>query len=435
LTDPVRIPFHEAPGRDAAHDEPTFDVARCFYDQRQALVADAPRLAALRDAVGWSGDLTFPQWLQWYALALGYQPDLILELGRGRGNSTALFTQAAARLGSTRVVSLCMSADWQDEVAGAVRKTVEPGWFERLDARRADILIADYARIIGDAKRVLLLWDAHGYDVAEVVLGVILPLLRTRDHFVIMHDISDSRYTATDRSYESIPFWKGPEWQERSGVWAARTSIGWMNSIQNQIVAIADFATRNAFEIGSADHEYWQFFSAHPGRRAEMLQLLGESAFTTGAHWAFFSLNGKTGPFVFPRNAIHPAVTQELPVVLERIEPVGVAPARLPLRVTTAPKPSLYAAVLYWRMPAEPPEGIPVWLRVVVRVQDAPIGLGLLSRNGSRFLEKRLLTPADDPYRIVFLIGRDADVGAVVVYTWDRPESARVEIQDLAAAW
>src|SRR5262245_14477561 len=202
-----------------------FDVAQCYYDQRHAIARDLERLKALREVTGTAGDLTLPQWTQWYGLTLGYQPDLIIELGRGRGHSTALFTQAAERLGSTRVVSLCISPDWLDDVAPRLKRIVGASWFERLDARRTDILAVEYAQIIGGAKRVLVLWDAHGFDIAEVVLGVILPLLRERDHLVVMHDISDNRYSIHDRSYEATPLWKGADWQEESGIWPARVNI------------------------------------------------------------------------------------------------------------------------------------------------------------------------------------------------------------------
>ena len=46
------------------------------------------------------------------------------------------------------------------------------------------------------------------------------------------------------------------------------------------MVAIADFSARNDLEIGSADHEYAQFFAAHPAYAAEMTQLLGDEFFS-----------------------------------------------------------------------------------------------------------------------------------------------------------
>ena len=105
--------FAATPGRDVAKDQPQpYDVARWYYEHRHRIAADSGILRALISAVDWTNDLWPSQWAQWYSVALGFKPDLILELGRGRGNSTALFCQAAAALGGTKVVSLCHSGDW-----------------------------------------------------------------------------------------------------------------------------------------------------------------------------------------------------------------------------------------------------------------------------------------------------------------------------------
>ena len=78
-----------------------------------------------------------------------------------------------------------------------------------------------------------------------------------------MHDILDNRYDAEARqSYGGQPLWKGAAWQERTGAWGASVNIGWMHSIQDQVIAIADFAARNDLEIGSADHELARFFAS-----------------------------------------------------------------------------------------------------------------------------------------------------------------------------
>ena len=84
-------PFASTPGRDVARDRPcTFDVAQCYYDQRHLIAEDAPLLRELIAAVNGPGDLGPAQWAQWYSAAVGFEPDLIVELGRGRGNSTAV---------------------------------------------------------------------------------------------------------------------------------------------------------------------------------------------------------------------------------------------------------------------------------------------------------------------------------------------------------
>src|SRR5262249_45547690 len=114
-----------------------FELPRYFYDQRRALAEDAGTLRRLIATVDSVENLAPPQWAHWYGVTLGFQPDLILELGRGRGNSTALFCLAAARLAQTRIVSVCLSADWIVEVAEQVEQIVGSEVFSRLDARIA----------------------------------------------------------------------------------------------------------------------------------------------------------------------------------------------------------------------------------------------------------------------------------------------------------
>ena len=86
----------------------------------QALLAHADKIAETRDritalyrAVNSPEALTLSQWAQLEAFALAFAPDLIVELGRGGGNSTCCFLEAAHHLRAQgrrcRVLSLCLS--------------------------------------------------------------------------------------------------------------------------------------------------------------------------------------------------------------------------------------------------------------------------------------------------------------------------------------
>mgnify|MGYP001795451746 CR=1 FL=1 len=78
-----------------------------------------------------------------------------------------------------------------------------------LVAWSTDVFDVEYERVLTGSTRVVLLWDAHGFEIAETVLGRIRPLIADRPHLVLMHDISDNRYAAVSRSYEGQPLWKG----------------------------------------------------------------------------------------------------------------------------------------------------------------------------------------------------------------------------------
>jgi hypothetical protein len=421
-------PFGSRPGRNVAADSPrAVDVARYYYEERGRIKEDAAVLRQLIAAVGCPNDLGSPQWAQWYSVALGFAPDLIIELGRGYGNSTALFGQAASRLGRTKVVSLCQSGEWASIVAPRIARVVDPGWFENVDARRADILSADYAGIIADHQRVLVLWDAHGFEIAELVLGEILPRLLDRQHLLLMHDISDNRYAQAPRSYGGAPLWKGSSWQQRVGAWNSRVNIGWMNSIQDQVIALADFSARNDLEIGSADHEYASFFAGNPACDLEMRELLGNEFFDRIGHWAFLSLTGKAGPFHFPGPSGWRAAPNHCDIVTDGL-------ARRPATITTGAVAWAYAATFAWRPLTNPPPDAQAWIRCRLRVEGGPVGLSLLTADESAFAQSQVVSPSGqaDVLLAVPDLGRR---GRLVIHTWDVPVSARVRIDDLSLVW
>jgi len=428
MSDGVVRPFACTPGRNVALDRPpVLDVAKQYYDQRHLIHEDAAVLRALIGAVDWTNDLSPAQWAQWYSVVLGFAPDLIIELGRGYGNSTALFTQAARRLGRTKIVSLCRSAEWAGLVAPKVARVVDAGWFASLDARRTDILSADYEEIVGDHQRVLVLWDAHGFEIAELVLGEILPRLADRPHLVLMHDISDNRHAGIARSYGGQPLWKGSGWQQRTGSWDSRVNIGWMNSIQDQVIALADFSARNDLEIESADHEYAECFAANPAYERELRQLLGDEFFSPIGHWAFFSLSGKAGPFHFPAIGGWRAATQRCPVVADQL-PRGAAP------IVTDPVAWAYASTSAWHPTTIPPADVQSWIRCRVRVHGGAIGVSLLTPDGSAFVQSQVVSSASAS-NVVLAVPNPRERGRLVIHTWDHPVSARVEIEDLSLIW
>ncbi len=272
---------------------------------------------------------------------------------------------------------------------------VPAAWFDALDARIGDILDVDYETVVQGAQRVLVLWDAHGFEIAEVVLGRILPLIAGRPHLVLMHDISDNRYAGVSRSYEGQPLWKGSTWDKGTGRSTNRVNIGWMSSLQDQVIAVADFATRNDIEIGSADHEYALFLREHAGDGDELRRVLGDRFFSPLAHWAFFSLTGRQPPFHFP--AVQHRFRHRADVDLRDIHPkrwFGAA-RPLPRVIRTSAVPWAYASVIAGcRARREPPAGVQRSLRLLRPggrvggrdriVERGPFGLPSVQATASR---------------------------------------------------
>lgn len=164
-------------------------------------------------------------------------------------------------------------------------------WLAPLQAPETDILEFDYERALAGFDRVLAFGDAHGFAIAESVLGGILPLIASRPHVVVMHDLSDARYSSPD--YGGQPLWTG-------GGRGARLRIGDIDSAEEQAVAITDFAGRNRLPLHSADHSLHTELEPDSARVAEMRGRIGE-LFWLEAHWFWFSRNEVTWSCTFPR--------------------------------------------------------------------------------------------------------------------------------------
>jgi dolichol-phosphate mannosyltransferase len=273
---------------------PEFSPARAYWNQRSALAAARARILALRNAIDRASDLRPGQWAQLIAVAMEFKPDVILELGRGSGNSTVAFTEAVTRMGgNARVVSICRSLDWGEYTLPRIRPTVTGDWLSRLQIVTGDILAFDFAQTLSGSKRVLLFWDAHGFDVAECVLGRIMPILAEKQHLVIMHDMSDSRYgQEEDFDYGRNGLWNGNSWL------GPRVKIGNIDSAVEQSISAVDFTTRNHLTLDSADHSFHTELTL--AEQSEMRSLL-DNLFELEAHWFHFSLNEHRGPYRFPR--------------------------------------------------------------------------------------------------------------------------------------
>jgi cephalosporin hydroxylase len=166
-------------------------------------------LHRLFEAVDAPNDLEFQTWLSLHDLTVGHGPGLVIELGRGYGNSTVVFTDAARSRPKLRVVSIGYDepSAWVTRTRPRLEQLVEAGWFDPLTVLQQDILETNFAAILQGHKRVLLFWDAHGDEVADAVLNRLMPTLPAGS-LVAVHDVFDTR-EVTVRA-EERPFRGGP---------------------------------------------------------------------------------------------------------------------------------------------------------------------------------------------------------------------------------
>jgi len=280
-------------------------AVRCLLDQADALREDADRLRQLFERIDQPEDLPLPQWAHWYGLALQFRPDLIVELGREAGNSTCVFTQAAYRLGrKTKVKSFCLSQGWENQPA--VADLVEADWFDALEVHSGDLTEIDFGPLLEGASRVLLLWDAHGFAVADHVLSHVMPLLAGRPHLVLCHDMDDNRLPGVHREYDGRSCWRGADdfWAHKQT--RARLNLSWLSTWVDQALPILDFCWRNRIELHSPGFELQGFRKSSPAAFRKLAAAIPDDLLDRdcACHWSYFTLNETRSPHQFPAPAV-----------------------------------------------------------------------------------------------------------------------------------
>ena len=153
-------------------------------------------------------DLPLESWPQLYELTCAFRPDLVLELGRGYGNSTAVFTEAAQAI-ACRVVSIGFDSEqaWETRTAPRLSPVVGAEWFAPLTVIQDDITTIDFQPLVEGSTRTLVYWDAHGTDVADAVLHRLVPLLPPENKIVV-----DDVWPAPEQYGQRAEYRAGPLW-------------------------------------------------------------------------------------------------------------------------------------------------------------------------------------------------------------------------------
>ena len=243
--------------------------AQALWNYRNIVGELKERIIKLYNIIDFKNDLFPYQWAQLISVVLEFQPDLIIELGRGGGNSTCAFILGANKLAfPARVVSICLSTCWRQKTLPRIKDLISSEELELLNAYETNILIFNFLPILQKAKKILLFWDAHGFDIAECILGEIMPQLQNKLHIVVCHDMSDVRYLpAIKREYGNYGVWRGNN-DEGRRVWL------WdVDSAVEQCISIIDFVSRNKIELHSATHELHQFFDNDKDKRLSLIHI------------------------------------------------------------------------------------------------------------------------------------------------------------------
>lgn len=242
------------------------ELARALRTHSSRISDAASDLKALHDETwrlsGNEGpDLPWADWVALSAMLLEFRPSLIIELGRGIGSSTSLFQYWSQTEIETRIVSICRTSDWRERVAPRLARRVPIDWEACLDDQEGDIVEAPYSEIVSDAPSVLVLWDAHGLEIAGAVTSQLLPALEGRANVVVAHDMRDARYFQTPEAQV--------EWLRRGAVFSTFEQIDPISDycadrtpLHSASHAVHQHALDVAQSLDSDGTSYWHWFSA-----------------------------------------------------------------------------------------------------------------------------------------------------------------------------
>jgi len=264
------------------------DPSRAIWAQRQKLSDNLDRIKEadeiLKEVMGGPKDFPRQQWTQFVSLILEFQPDLIIELGRGWGNSTCAFSLAAEWLQDVncKILSLCLSDAWQTKTYPRLLESFSRhDIFRRVEAMIADIRTFDFTKHLAGRRRVFVFWDVHGWDVAEAILTNLLSRLKDVAHLVVIHDMADASHMAPDCLVGDEAAWLA------LGSAMPKFRFGSMCSQYEEGILLEDFATRNQINLRSAESSY--FVNLTPAQVQILTSLFGPTYFSQYGFWYFFS--------------------------------------------------------------------------------------------------------------------------------------------------
>jgi len=202
-----------------------------------------------------------------------------------------------------RILSLCLSDDWFTHTV----PPIEGDCAIRLVHASPDRSV-QYVGLRGragakNAKRCLVFWDAHGFDIAEWVLGTLMPQMADKYNLVLMHDMSDNRLETCSREYGEQGLWVGTDETIWRGADAINPSL-WLGNICSRVpqaVSISDFTSRNRLPLHSAAESLDAEIASNPARMGELRAVLGDDLFSLQAHWYWLTLNDAPGLLSFPQ--------------------------------------------------------------------------------------------------------------------------------------
>ena len=165
-----------------------FRPAEALWNNRERLTQALPEIRLVRETlergIGGRRDFVRQQWLQFASVVVEFKPDLILELGRGYGNSLCAMALALKMLRPrpARLVSICLASEFAEVSRPHLEShLVDASLFAPVKVLTKNILDHDFAADLKTAERVLVFGMPMATN-SRLTAWTTVPLLVDKTH-------------------------------------------------------------------------------------------------------------------------------------------------------------------------------------------------------------------------------------------------------------
>jgi FkbM family methyltransferase len=259
-------------------------LSTALWEQREVLTQALPRLERWREVLD---DRCFEefsphQWVLLWAVIWDFQPDLVLQIGRGSGVMALAVQEAMLSIEGGHFVTVSTDDKLERFLLPKISPHLSDSWYEGFSLHVREPRTLPYERLLRGKERVLILWVSPEERDAELVMSSLLPAVAERSHLLALMNSGDLRFQSKEKSAEQASRKRGQERLLHLGHLCAPVAVA---------TEILDFTTRNELVLDSGSQEILDFCDHYKLRSRELQERLGEPWFLRAGNWWWLSLS------------------------------------------------------------------------------------------------------------------------------------------------
>jgi FkbM family methyltransferase len=273
-------------------------LCRSLSEHDAVLARAVPAFARTIQTASWARGLSVSDAINLYALALAWQPDVIVEVSQRDARLTACVLEIASRVGCAEIRRVALD---DIEARSLISSFADASPFHEA-ADRFDRRVVEFSPDVGTAHvrfpcpRVLVVWDLVGLRGSDDVLGTLLPAFASGTVLVALLGVFDTRYIPLSGEYGASgvdDYWQGH-----------------LASPSADLLAVFEFASRNKLSVHTGC-ETGEALDASDSERAlgDALRRVGQGKKPLlNSHLAYFALPSNETRALHFRRTHHPVI-------------------------------------------------------------------------------------------------------------------------------